>query len=495
MSVKDEKINLGGFCGLNSGSISDSYSISELSQAKHKGGFCFKNLGEIHKCFSISSVKKVILNTFFHENNGIITYSFNGVESQSQHRVSNIHVNNDVNFCDFSTTKISELKEILDLEFNDFWHEHKDSDNLLSLELKNDFYDCSKNVENTDSQPIFIRTKEDLFSISDKIKNGDVVAASSYYVLENDIDLKGKSWNPIGTVLSPFSGIFDGNGHKIYNFKVIDKELVFAGFFGVVENALIANLQIDGIVKTGKYSGGFIGMSKNSKIYSCSAVAQVIGKDIIGGFVGNNNKGIIKGCYFNGKIKKPFPLIWIMLIPLLIAMILIGLYILNPMKNKSTFNNVPIDPYSAKTTNIEPYKGEKNKASFSFSDVVEFIDGKADVKFGSIDSTNQSMTIKIQITDQELVKKIGKTGRTSKEQAELDSNENYDPSNTRVTISESGLVLPGYSLKKLVLNTLPDGTTLPNGMYNGIAFLNFFNSETNEKAIINSQIPVAVIVK
>lgn len=494
MSVKDS-INLGGFCGLNSGYIADSYSISELSQAKNKGGFCFKNIGEIHKCFSVSSIKKRVLNTFCHENDGVITYSFNGVENNSQHRVSNIHVNNSVNFCDFSDTKISELKEILDLDFNNYWHEANDSDNLISLELKSDCYDCSQYVGDMESQAIFIRTKEDLFSISDKIKNGDVQAASSYYILENDINLKGKSWDPIGTMLCPFSGIFDGNGHKIYNFKVTDREIIFAGFFGVIENALIANLQVDGIIKTGKYSGGFVGMSKNSKIYSCSAVAQVIGKDIVGGFVGNNNKGIIEGCYFNGKIKKPFPLAWIMLIPLLIAIILICLYVLNPMKNKSTFNNVPIDPYSAKSTHIEPYKGGQNKASFSFSDVVEFIDGKADVKFGSIDSTNQSMTIKIQITDQELVKKIGKTGRTSKEQAELDSNENYDPSNMRVTISESGLVLPGYNLKKLVLNTLPDGTKLPNGIYSGIAFLNFFNSETNEKAIVNSQIPVAVVIK
>lgn len=495
MSVKDDKINLGGFCGLNSGNISDSYSISELSRTEHKGGFCFKNLGEIHKCFSVSSVNKVIINTFCHENNGVITYSFNGVENKSQHRASNIHVNNDVNFCDFSTTKVSELREVLDLEFSDFWHEHKGSDNLLSLELKDNFHDCFEQTENTDSQPIFIRTKEDLFSISDKIKNGDTVAASSHYVLENDINLKGKAWNPIGTIISPFSGVFDGNGHKIYNFKVTDKDIMFAGFFGVVENALVANLRVDGIIKSGKFSGGFVGMSKNSKIYSCSAVAQVMGKDIVGGFVGNNNKSIIRGCYFNGKIKKPFPLIWIMLIPLLIAVILISLYISNPMKNKSTFNNIPIDPYSAKSTNFQSYSGERNKASFSFSDVVEFVNGQADIKFGNIDSTNQSMTIKIQITDQELIKKIGKTGRTSKEQSELDANENYDPSNARITVSESGLVLPGYNLKKLILSNLPDGTKLPNGVYSGIAFLNFFNSETNEKAIINSQIPIAVVVK
>ncbi len=495
MTAKNENKHLGGFCGVNAGSITDCYSVSELPQAKHKGGFCFKNIGKIHKCFSVSSCKKTLVSTFCHENNGEITYSFSGAGNDPRHPSPDIQMGRSVNYCDFATTTVSQLKETLGFEFSPYWHEADDSSDLNSLELKCDFYDCSQHLENANTEIIFIKTKEDLYTVSEKIKNGDAEAAFAYYVLENDINLKGKHWEPIGNMLCPFSGVFNGNGHKVYNFKVTRKETLFAGFFGVVEDAVIANLQVDGIIKSGKCSGGFVGMSKSSKIYSCSSVAQVIGKDIIGGFVGNNSKSIIEGCYFSGKIKKPFPLIWIMLIPFLIAAVLIALYIINPMKNKSTFNNVPVDPYSAKTKHFEPYSGERNKASFSFSDVVEFVDGKADVKFGSIDSTNQSMTLKIQITDEELVKKIGKTGRAASEQAKLDSNENYDPSNTRVTISESGLILPGYNLKKLILGTLPDGTKLPAGVYSGIAFLNFFNSETNEKAMINSQVPVAVVVK
>lgn len=493
--MKSKKnIKLGGFCGVNTGSISNSFSVSDMSKAREIASFCYKNTGEINTCFAKSSIRKQDVNNFCFDNRGEITCSFSNMKSKENMSECIKKSDDNVNYCDFNQITVNDLKESAGLELNDFWRKTQSSDILMSLELKNDYYDCSEYVKEFDSEPVHIRTKEDLIYISERIKNGDSQSASAYYVLENDIDLKNVNWEPIGNIVCPFTGVFDGCGHKIYNFKVVSKDIMFAGFFGVVEHALISNLQVDGMIKTGSCSGGFAGISRESKIYSCSAVSQVIGTDNVGGFIGNNT-GIIEGCYFNGKIKKPFPLILLYFLPILILIILLCLYILNPMKNTATFNNVPIDPYTVKNRTFQHYTGGQNKASFSFSDVVKFVNNTADVKFGSPDSANQSMTIKIQITDQELKEKLGKTGRTSSEQKSLDSNPNYDPSNMRVTVSESGLVLPGYDLKKLVLDKLPDGTYLPKGVYRGIAFLNFFNGETNEKAMINTQIPIAVVVE
>lgn len=53
------------------------------------------------------------------------------------------------------------------------------------------------------------------------------------YFLENDINLGGAEWTPIGTAENPFVGVFDGNGKKIYGFKVT-KGTEFAGLFGKV---------------------------------------------------------------------------------------------------------------------------------------------------------------------------------------------------------------------------------------------------------------------
>ena len=446
-----KQISIGGFCGINSGKIIDSHSIFQISKIKNLGNFCFRNNGEIYKSYSKLSNNNKKINKFYQDNNGTIIDCNN----------NNIAVDNskEENFSDGYTS-------------------------LAELNLS----------ENNSTEPIIIKTKEQLFDISEKIKNGDTMVASSYYILENDIDLKGKSWEPLGNANCPFTGIFDGCGHKIYNFKVTNKELIFAGFFGLIENAIIKNLDVDGIIKVGKYSGGFAGMNKNGKIYSCAAICQVIGKDLVGGFVANNS-GIIENCRYAGVIKKPFPLVWIALFLLGVLGTLIYLYVLNPMKNTSIFNNVPVDPYSVKTQDHNIYDGDGNKASFKFSDVVKFSNGKGIIDFGNPDTTNQSMTIKIQVTDQELINKIGKTGRTEKEQNQLNSNDNYDPSNARITLSESGLILPGYSLSTVTLNDLPDGTNLPNGIYNGIAYLEFFEYETNEKAIINSQIPIAIVVE
>lgn len=484
-------LRLGGFCGNNSGTIENSYSFSKFFKSKNKGSFCFKNSGEINTCFSKGLSKRKKIHNFIYENKGKISHSF--YDSDDNLNSDEVIEDNVAISCNYDKTSALSLKEDYDLLLDNFW-EYDDKSNLIDLKLKSKTFDTSQIEKLKNTKPITIKTLDDLFSISNKINSGDTEVASLYYILGNDIDLKGKKWIPLGNVTCPFTGVFDGNGHKIYNFKVYNKNLMCAGFFGVTENAIIANLHVDGIIRTGTYTGGFVGINKGSKICSCSARGQVIGKGYVGGFVGYNS-GTIVGSYYQGKMRKPIPLIWISLIPLSGLIGLICLYVYNPMRNNSVFNNVPIDPYLQKTSGKKLFTGDKNKASFRFSDIIRFNNGVADFDFGNPDVTNQSMTIKIQVTDEELLKKIGKTGRTKQEQSKLDANSNYDPSNARVTVSESGLVLPGYDLKKLVLNNLPDGSLLPKGVYNGIAFLNFFNYETNEKAIINSQVPVSIVVE
>jgi hypothetical protein len=61
----------------------------------------------------------------------------------------------------------------------------------------------------------------------------------AYYVLGNDIDAsETKNWNngqgfePIGDYKNPFTGSFDGRGHKIYNLY-INTTRDYVGLFGV----------------------------------------------------------------------------------------------------------------------------------------------------------------------------------------------------------------------------------------------------------------------
>ncbi len=108
-----------------------------------------------------------------------------------------------------------------------------------------------KSVEDSDlSNSRMVLTKDqlnDFFFDSENPRN---------VVLDSDIDLGNKCFEPIGSYRQEkaFTGVFDGNGHTIYNLSQNTWELdngyaygdLGLGLFGLVENATIKNLTIDG---------------------------------------------------------------------------------------------------------------------------------------------------------------------------------------------------------------------------------------------------------
>ena len=65
---------------------------------------------------------------------------------------------------------------------------------------------------------------------------------------------------------------------------------------------------------------------------------------------------------------------------------------------------------------------------------------------------------------------------------------------SRMFRSESGLLAPGYKLSKLQLKALPDGTVLPKGSYNAVYYILAYDKDTNERAIVNMQIPITLTI-
>ena len=88
-------------------------------------------------------------------------------------------------------------------------------------------------------------------------------------------------------------------------------------------------------------------------------------------------------------------------------------------------------------------------------------DGIASILFQNPAKSNQGIVIQLQITDKELIEKLGKTGRTAADKAKIECAEGYDSEKSRMIIAESGLLAPGYKLAQLQLKALPDGTVLP----------------------------------
>lgn len=121
-------------------------------------------------------------------------------------------------------------------------------------------------------------------------------------------------------------------------------------------------------------------------------------------------------------------------------------------------------------------------------------DGIASILFQNPAKSNQSIVIQLHITDKTLIEKLGKTGRTAADKAKIEDAEGYDSEKSRMIIAESGLLAPGYKLSELRLKALPDGTVLPAGSYSAVYYILAYDKDTNERAIVNMQIPITLAI-
>lgn len=161
----------------------------------------------------------------------------------------------------------------------------------------------------TEGDPYLINTAEHMQEIGTHPEHW-----ASHFKLMNDIDLAaytGDSFNIIGYFVSsednhPFSGVFDGNNHRIYNFTYITDAIaaVCIGLFGYVDDpsAEIKNLtlvdpllEVEECVSVGSVVGGLVLGTVN-----CCAVLDgtVVAYRAVGGLVGNlGDGGIILDSY------------------------------------------------------------------------------------------------------------------------------------------------------------------------------------------------------
>ena len=103
-------------------------------------------------------------------------------------------------------------------------------------------------------------------------------------------------------VLTPYSAIFEGNGHTITNL-FIDSSENDIGLFGetrsgAVSSAVIRNLELVSVQVTGTDNvGGLVG-SNGGAVSGCFATGKVSGDDDVGGLVGSNlNDGAVSASY------------------------------------------------------------------------------------------------------------------------------------------------------------------------------------------------------
>lgn len=130
-----------------------------------------------------------------------------------------------------------------------------------------------------------IRTVDELLQFAKAVDNGEYDDETDAVVsLEEDLDLTGVAWTPIGSVfdgdgnlLHYFSGKFYGNGYTISNLDFSENygktEYPSFGFFSEVYDAEISGLTIQGKLDVSNsgyvYFGTVAGVAADSKISDC----------------------------------------------------------------------------------------------------------------------------------------------------------------------------------------------------------------------------------
>ncbi|MHC4499227.1 MAG: GLUG motif-containing protein [Planctomycetota bacterium] len=160
------------------------------------------------------------------------------------------------------------------------------------------------------NNPYRIGTAEDLNDIGNHPEDW-----GSHFVMVNNVNLAdytGTQFNIIGKSITKFTGVFDGNNHKIVNFTYSGTNLGPVGLFSYVDGVGGVEAEIKDLslidpnidVPTGYAVGALVGQLTDSKIYGCCVEGgKVLGGDKAGGLVGDSGKSTIWDCYSSTNVR------------------------------------------------------------------------------------------------------------------------------------------------------------------------------------------------
>ena len=128
-----------------------------------------------------------------------------------------------------------------------------------------------------------------------------------YTRLETDVNLVGRVYPnaviaPMGT---PFTGVFDGNYHKIMNLTINGGANDYIGLFGNLGiGGEVRNLGIeDGSISGDELIGGLVGLNvAGGSVSNCYSKGSVSGRNLIGGLVGFNQLGSLSNSCSAGSV-------------------------------------------------------------------------------------------------------------------------------------------------------------------------------------------------
>ncbi|MHC4748027.1 MAG: GLUG motif-containing protein, partial [Planctomycetota bacterium] len=308
---------VGGLIGTCAATVSNCYSTGSVSGADYVGGLLGSFTGPVINSYSTGSVSGsgssvgglTGLNV---NNNGTVTDSFWDTETSGQATSAGgtgkttAQMQDPNTFLDAGWDFVGETSNGL----SDDWAEPNGGGYMiLSWGLpENELPPLPSFSGGTGeaNDPYIISTAIDLNSIGHNPR-----LMTAHFELVNDINLAGIVFSMIGGPEEPFAGVFDGNGHEIFDFSYViafedyfteSRDLI--GLFKVVsgpnaqiKDLALRNFEIDAGI--GGFVGSLVGRLRAGSISGCYVDGNSVSGSLdTGGLVGKNY-GTISNCYAN----------------------------------------------------------------------------------------------------------------------------------------------------------------------------------------------------
>ena len=295
-SARSQKDYSGGLIGQGEIIAINSYNSAKVTASDYGGGICgyADSDSQIINCFSVVSSSNTptgtnkggILGYKKDSSNVIVENCYYSYGTDNGYGTANSSLSskltNETNFNTLTWTNFYPW------DFQYVW-KFNTSSSTEPLTLRTGNITISElQGEGTEANPYLVKTQEDLDTISKLVVNNVSNMTNAYFRQENTINYTGTSWMPIGNLMSPFKGNYDGQNYSINFTQNLSFNIQYIGVFGYTSGAKINNLGVNwnGSIDIGYsdnlYLGGIAG-SGSSTITNCSnngAINVTINKDM-----------------------------------------------------------------------------------------------------------------------------------------------------------------------------------------------------------------------
>ncbi|MBP7053219.1 MAG: hypothetical protein KBE65_19605 [Phycisphaerae bacterium] len=290
---------VGGFVGYNySGEISASYSTGLVTGTEAVGGLVGYNGGSLAMCYSTGSV------TGTEDVGGLVGYGWSSGVTSSFWDVQTSGQTTSAGGTGLTTSEMKTARSFSSWASDGVWtiDEGRDYPRLLwenaqGVPLARVYYYGGGSGSQTD--PYLVNSADDLRMIGPTLCDWD-----KHFKLTADIDLSafdGKDGRPAFNIIgtgydNPFTGVFDGNGHRISHLTITGEYSV--GLFGRLgPGAEVKDLGVVDVNVAGShYVGGLVGDNDGGRVSRCYSTGKVSGDWCTGGLVGDNG-GTVTHCH------------------------------------------------------------------------------------------------------------------------------------------------------------------------------------------------------